>query len=221
MSGVYSEKMLQCAFGRAVFLQEPHIKMAIVGGPFRLAVPGGGGPCFGQVVQAVPVDSRNLAVQQFSGALEAELLHLLGAKRPTSEIQMGRSVTARISSIFLGHSLICQWFQSRSKSAPPPLVFIPELVQSVDATHTEHQCGNLESSCVIENVLVRRAFRTALRAVKNDAPIFRKAVRAEERILGLVPHPAGADLHIRKIAVDLVRGSEHEGWRRIHCGGAT
>src|SRR5579884_314779 len=31
---------------------------------------------------------------------------------PASETQIGLEVTARISSIFLGHSLICQWFQS-------------------------------------------------------------------------------------------------------------
>ena len=45
-----------------------HVKVAVVGGTFCLAVARGGGPGAWQIVQAVPVDARHAADQQLRGA---------------------------------------------------------------------------------------------------------------------------------------------------------
>src|SRR6185437_12401390 len=64
---------------RAVLAQQAHVEVPVVGGPFGLAVAGGRGPRARQVIETVPVDALGAAVQQLRGALEAELLHLVGA----------------------------------------------------------------------------------------------------------------------------------------------
>src|SRR5690606_21196316 len=49
-------EMPESRFGRAVFPQQTHIEMAVVGRTFRLAVASRGGPGSGQIVETVPVN---------------------------------------------------------------------------------------------------------------------------------------------------------------------
>ena len=70
--------MLGRELGRAVLAQEAHGEMAVVGRALRLLVAGGRLPFARQVVELIPVDARRLADQQFGGALQPPVLHLLG-----------------------------------------------------------------------------------------------------------------------------------------------
>src|SRR5690242_3968950 len=62
------------ALRSAVFANQTHIKMAIIGRAFGLPVASGGGPGPRQVKQTIPVDSGGLADQQFRSASQSEFL---------------------------------------------------------------------------------------------------------------------------------------------------
>jgi hypothetical protein len=71
---------LQGEFGRAILAQQPHVKVPVIGRPFRLAMSGRGRPGTGEVIQTVPVNPLRTPAQELSHPPQAELLNLLGAK---------------------------------------------------------------------------------------------------------------------------------------------
>src|SRR3954451_13781155 len=66
---------------------QPHVEMAIVGGPFALAVAGSRRPRSRQIKQTVPVDMVGLAPQQLSRFVKSELLHFLRAERGCAHLR--------------------------------------------------------------------------------------------------------------------------------------
>ena len=76
-----SGKLFQGEFGRAVLMQQPHVKVPVIRRSFLLAVSSGGWPGTGEVIQTVPVDPLHTPTQELSRALQAECLDLLGTKR--------------------------------------------------------------------------------------------------------------------------------------------
>src|SRR3954464_5293287 len=72
---------VQCCLWRAIFPQQPHVEMPVVGGAFGFLVPGRRLPGGGQVVEAVPVDPRRAADQELGGARQAPSLDLFSTER--------------------------------------------------------------------------------------------------------------------------------------------
>src|SRR6185312_10079523 len=64
----------------------------------------------------------------------------------------------------------------------PALIFIAELMRSVDAAHPEHHGGHAVRTRVVENVLVGGTFRAPIGTVKIQRLRFRYSPRAEHRV---------------------------------------
>src|SRR4051812_5745619 len=73
-------ELVQCGLWRAIFPQQPHVEMPVVGGAFSFLVPGRRLPGGGQVVEAVPVDPRRAANQELGGARQAPSLDLFSTE---------------------------------------------------------------------------------------------------------------------------------------------
>src|SRR3954471_15801074 len=77
ISGVGFERRL----GAAVLADQAEIEMAVIRRAFRLAVARLRAPAHRQIEQRIPEDAWREAGQKLDSALQAELLHLFGAKR--------------------------------------------------------------------------------------------------------------------------------------------
>src|SRR3954464_6135415 len=66
------------AFWGAILAQEAHVEVPVIGRALGLLMPRRRWPGLRQVEQGIPVDARHPPDQQFGGAAQSELLHLLG-----------------------------------------------------------------------------------------------------------------------------------------------
>src|SRR5579883_346838 len=66
----------QRGFWRSVFSNQPHVKVAIIRGSLRFAMPCRCRPGAGKIVQAVPMNPGHSPDEEFRGAIQSELLNL-------------------------------------------------------------------------------------------------------------------------------------------------
>jgi len=71
---------------RAVFAQQPHVEMPVIGRTFGLPMPRGCGPCARQVIEAVPVNALRFSDQQFRRFFQAEFLDLFRPERGNTDL---------------------------------------------------------------------------------------------------------------------------------------
>jgi hypothetical protein len=89
----------------------------------------------------------------------------------------------------------------------PALVFIPALVQPVDARHPDYDRGEVVDAGVVPDVLVRAALGTAVERMEVERALFGDAQR---EVFVLVPLAALDDGHLIYPAVHLVGGGVEE-----------
>src|ERR1051325_9700546 len=73
-------------FRRAVLAHEPHVEKPVIRGALRLLVAGRRRPGQWQIEQAIPMDARRAADEQFGGAVKTEFLYFLGAKAGSADL---------------------------------------------------------------------------------------------------------------------------------------
>src|SRR5690606_9606712 len=72
--GRVAVEVLKRELRRAILAQQTHVEMTVIARALGLFVPRRRGPRGRQVEQAVPVDARDAADEQFGSASETELL---------------------------------------------------------------------------------------------------------------------------------------------------
>ena len=97
----------------------------------------------------------------------------------------------------------------------PPLVFVAELVRTVNATHPKHRRLHAISPGVIQNVLARGAFRASIWAVKVQPARFGEAMRARLCIDWSVTIALALERHVAQITINLVRTGEDQRGRNV------
>jgi hypothetical protein len=102
---------------------------------------------------------------------------------------------------------------ANEKVRDPALILGAELVRTVNAAHSEDDRRQPEGARVVEDVLVRGALRTAIRAVKIDRARFADARHPRVGVRWDVTAFVGHELHVFQVAVHLVRRREQERWR--------
>ncbi len=87
----------------------------------------------------------------------------------------------------------------------PTLILVAVLVRSVDAAHPHDERSQSEAARVIEHVLIRGAFRAAVRAMKIQRSRLCDAVCAHALIAGYIAAGHLDDVDVRQTAVNFVR----------------
>src|SRR4051812_43197340 len=86
----------------------------------------------------------------------------------------------------------------------PALTLGAHLAMAVDAAHPQHGGGDAEAARVIEDILVGRPLRTAIRRVEVERPILSYSVCADRRVGGDIGLSLSDEFEIGEVAVDLV-----------------
>src|SRR4051794_28581869 len=86
----------------------------------------------------------------------------------------------------------------------PALVFRPELMQPINATHPEHHSRQPECARVIEDVLISGAFRTAVWTVEIQPLIFADSAGANLVVDWFVALRVETKIYVFQAAVDFV-----------------
>src|SRR4051794_35993653 len=99
----------------------------------------------------------------------------------------------------------------------PSLIFRPELMRAVDATHSEHHRRQPERARVIEDVLIGSTLRTPVRTVEIKPLIFGDTSAGRGFVDRMVTFAIRPQIDVVQAAIDLVSRCEYER-RRITLG---
>src|SRR5436190_6324216 len=95
----------------------------------------------------------------------------------------------------------------------PSLVFGAELMRTINAAHSEDDCGQTKSPRVVHDVLIGCAFGAAVGAVKIQLLIVTDAGGANLFVYRLIALAVQSQIDVLQTAVDLVSRREDNRWR--------
>ena len=96
------------------------------------------------------------------------------------------------------------------KMRQPALIFRPELMRAVNTAHAKHRDAKIVSVGIIEHVLIRGAFRTAIRAAKLQRPLLTDALLGQLGVDGSISIVVSHQLEFGERAVDFVCGGKQQ-----------
>src|SRR5690625_6089563 len=97
----------------------------------------------------------------------------------------------------------------------PALVFIPELVRSIDAAHPENSGLEAIAFAIIEYILIGRSLGTAIGTVKYQWLFFRDTMLTDGRIFGCIAGVFIEKSDLVKVAIYFVGRSENQRWLMV------
>src|SRR5213075_1823477 len=97
--------------------------------------------------------------------------------------------------------------RANEKVRDPSLILGAALVRAIDAAHAKYNRGEAKSARVVDYVLVSRAFRAAIGAVKIERAMLADAMLAPRLVLGLIAVVVDAQPHVGQAAVHFIRRS--------------
>src|SRR5215217_276483 len=100
----------------------------------------------------------------------------------------------------------------------PALIFGAHLARAVDAAHPKNAGRQTKAASVVDDILIRRPLRAAVRGVEIERPPLVHTAQTESGVGGLVSPVNQVEVDIGEIAVDLVGAGEDQG---CTCATAT